>query len=185
MSVYSIHLSIMNMPLVSTADQSLEFGNSSQEMDAPVISESHISSTGSDDDSAPIENDQDLRILKFLQLPKARQDLINNYKKDLEKAIASPSETLGKIVESGSSMLKLYREPVDRAIESCKQPVNNVIQSGTIMINSFQEPVVSIKNVLKSSSDALTTKVTSITVENFPTIGNYVPWLSDKQGKKE
>ena len=143
-------------------------------MDEPVNSESHISSTGSDDDSAPVENDQDLRILKFLQLPKARQDLINNYKKDLEKAIASPSETLEKIVESGSSMLKLYREPVDRAIESCKQPVN-------IMINSFQEPVVTIKNVLKSSSDALTTKVTSITVENFPTIGNYVPCLSDKQ----
>ena len=80
-----------------------------------------------------------------------------------------------------------FREPVDRAIESCKQPVNNVIQSSTIMINSFQEPVVSIKNVLKSSSDVLITKVTSITAENFPTIGNYVPWLSDKQeqGKKE
>ena len=176
-----------NMPLVGSEDQSLEFGNSSQEMDEPVISESHISSTGSDDDSAPVENDQDLRILKFLQLPKARQDIINNYRKDFEKAIASPSETLEKIVESGSSMLKLYREPVDRAIESCKQPVNNVIQSGTIMINSFQEPVVSIKNVLKSSSDVLITKVTSITAENFPTIGNYVPWLSDKQeqGKKE
>ena len=33
------------MPLVSTGDQSLEFGKSSREMDEPVISESHISST--------------------------------------------------------------------------------------------------------------------------------------------
>jgi hypothetical protein len=179
------------MPLASTGDQSLDFGNSdiniSQEIDEPVISESHISSTGSDDDSAPSENGQDLRAIKFLQLPKARQELINNYKKDFEKAIASPSETLVKLVESGSSMLKSYREPVDRAIESCKQPVNNVIQSGTIMINSFQDPLVSIQNVLISSSDVLTTKISSLTAENFPTIGTYVPWLSDKkeQGKKE
>merc|ERR1712106_415765 len=139
----SIQLGITtNMALTNT--DSLEFGdldmcdpfkNKVDEIDEGNESEPEVSSLSSDDESVPIENGQDILTLQFMQLPKSRQDLLNNYKKDLEKAIAAPYETFGKILESGSSM-----------------------------INSLQEPVVSIKKVLQSSSDVLNNKVASLGV---------------------
>merc|ERR1712106_727070 len=192
----SIHLSITtNMALTNT--DSLEFGdldmcdpfkNKVDEIDEGNESEPEVSSLSSDDESVPIENGQDILTLQFMQLPKSRQDLLNNYKKDLEKAITAPYETFGKILESGSTMIKSYKEPADRAIESgsnyinsYRQPVIDALQSGTNIINSLQEPVVSIKKVLQSSSDVLTSKVASLGIRD------YIPWISEQQerGKKE
>ena len=130
-----------------------------------IKDETESEPVSSDDESEPNKDDQGLLSWKFLQLPKARQDLLKNYKKDFEEAIVSPYETLGKILQSGSSMIKSNLEPAERALESgaeflksYQQPLHTVLESGTDFLHSLN-----IQEVVTSSSNVLITRVAAFT----------------------
>eukprot|EP00092_Neocalanus_flemingeri_P017093 GFUD01018487.1.p1 GENE.GFUD01018487.1~~GFUD01018487.1.p1 ORF type:complete len:623 (-),score=161.52 GFUD01018487.1:155-1927(-) len=115
------------------------------------------------------KNDQEHITHKFMQLPKARQELINSYKPSMDKAMESGTnlitsktnyhrEQVGKVLDSGTEMLKKYKEPVDKVIESgsniinsYKPPVNKVLESSSFMINSYKESGSNMINSYKES----------------------------------
>ena len=124
----------------------------------------------SNDETELTKDNQDSPTFNFLQLPKARQDLMNNYRKDLEKAIARPYETVGYILESGGSMIKSKIEPAERAIESgsnliksYQEPINNMLEAGATIINNIKQPMVSMQEVVMSGSNTILTKAASFT----------------------
>merc|ERR1719431_395203 len=117
----------------------------------------------SNDDTELKKDDQGSPTFNFLQLPKARQDLINHYRKGLEKAIASPHETVGYLLESGGSMIKSQMSPAletgSNLLKSYQQPINNMLESGATILNNIKQPMVNTQEVVRSGSNMIITRV--------------------------
>merc|ERR1712154_2299 len=102
------------------------------------------------------DNPPEIKEWTFLQLPKARQDLIDSYKDNLQSAIqnskigsqmiesgsrvmTSCEEPFNKLLDTGTSIVATYKEPVHTMIATCKQPVDEVkkiFESGSSMVGS-------------------------------------------------
>merc|ERR1711872_1008794 len=121
-------------------------------------------------------DDRELFGLKFLQLPQARQDLLINCKKELEKAISSPYETFGNLIETGSSKIKPHLKPAERALESgsnfvksYQEPMNNLLQSGVTLFDTVKQPMINMQEVVMSSSNMIVSKMTTLAgLEHLP-----------------
>ena len=117
------------------------------------------------------------------------RNMIKSYKEPDDKVLESgfniykesASNMISTYKESGSKMINTYKESGSNMINTYKESGSNIIntykESGSDMI---QQPV---KRVLESSSDVLSSNVTSITNSfmNIPAIGKYLPWLSDSE----
>merc|ERR1712142_414703 len=126
-------------------------------------------------------DDRELFGLKFLQLPQPRQDLLINCKKELEKAISSPYETFGNLIETGSSKIKPHLKPAERALESgsnfvksYQEPMNNLLQSGVTLFDTVKQPMINMQEVVMSSSNMIVSKMTTLAgLEHLPS-GNEI-----------
>merc|ERR1711915_906351 len=122
-----------------------------------------------------IDNPEEMKEWKFLQLPKARQNLIDSYKDDLQAAIQN-TKIGAQIIESGTRVMTSYEEPFNKLMDTgtnivatCKEPV------GT-MIATCKQPVDGVKKIFESGSSIVGTQLAAI-----PGVGRFLPWRASEE----